>query len=185
MWKERKWKITFNIDLGQLEYLVMPFDSTKRPADFQVLVKDVLYDFINLFITVFLDDILIFSKSVYENESHVCQIQRIRIYCTQPNSCAITPKITQSSFCNVCSGGHPWSKIFEKIFIIYCFSNVLHFTALPKLPHTLEIAHLLTDHVFQLQPCGHCFVPWTPIYLMCVEVNLCSPRWVLQLIFID
>lgn len=44
------------------------------PAMYQVLVNDILRDFINRFIFVYLDAIRIFSKSVSENKSHIRQI---------------------------------------------------------------------------------------------------------------
>ena len=55
-----EWKTGFNTHLGHFEYLVMPFGLTNAPAVFQTLVNDVLRDFINRFVVVYLDDILIF-----------------------------------------------------------------------------------------------------------------------------
>uniref|UniRef100_A0A669C7S5 Reverse transcriptase domain-containing protein n=1 Tax=Oreochromis niloticus TaxID=8128 RepID=A0A669C7S5_ORENI len=66
-----EWKTAFNTHLGHFEYLVMPFGLTNAPAVFQALVNDVLRDFINHFVFVYLDDILIFSRSVSEHERHV------------------------------------------------------------------------------------------------------------------
>lgn len=72
-----EWKTGFNTPLGHFEYLVMPFGLTNAPAVFQALVNDVLRDFLNRFVFVYLDDILIFSKS--EHISHVRQVlQRLR-----------------------------------------------------------------------------------------------------------
>ena len=52
----------------------MPFGLTNAPAVFQCLINDVLRDFLNLFVVVYLDDILIFSKSEEEHVSHVHQV---------------------------------------------------------------------------------------------------------------
>lgn len=52
----------------------MPFGLTNAPAVFQALVNDVLQDFINHFVFVYLDDILIFSHSVSEQKHHVRQV---------------------------------------------------------------------------------------------------------------
>lgn len=52
----------------------MPFGLTSTPAVFQALVNDVLRDFINRFVFVYLDAILIFSKSQSEHETHVRQV---------------------------------------------------------------------------------------------------------------
>ena len=57
--------------LGHFEYLVMPFGLTNAPAVFQALVNDVLRDFLNRFVFVYIDDILIFSKDQEEHENHV------------------------------------------------------------------------------------------------------------------
>ena len=69
-----EWKTAFNTPLGHFEYLVMPFGLTNAPAVFQALINDVLRDFLNRFIFVYLDDILIFSRSLDEHVSHVRQV---------------------------------------------------------------------------------------------------------------
>lgn len=69
-----EWKTAFNTPLGHFEYLVMPFGLTNAPAVFQALVNDVLRDFLNRFVFVYLDDILIFSKNQSDHENHVRQV---------------------------------------------------------------------------------------------------------------
>lgn len=69
--KGDEWKTAFNTHLGHFEYLVMPFGLTNAPAVFQALVNDVLRDFINRFVFVYLDNILIFSKTQAEHETQV------------------------------------------------------------------------------------------------------------------
>uniref|UniRef100_A0A8C6M011 ribonuclease H n=1 Tax=Nothobranchius furzeri TaxID=105023 RepID=A0A8C6M011_NOTFU len=66
-----EWKTAFKTPLGHFEYLVMPFGLTNAPAVFQSLVNSVLGDYLNQFVTVYLDDILIFSKSPTEHRQHV------------------------------------------------------------------------------------------------------------------
>ena len=61
----------FNTPTGHYEHLVMPFGLTNAPAIFQVLLNDVLRDFLNVFVFVYLDDILIFSRSEQELVQHV------------------------------------------------------------------------------------------------------------------
>lgn len=58
-----KWRMAFNTPAGHYEYLVMPFGLTNAPAVFQVLVNDVPEEMLNRFVFVYLDDILIFSKT--------------------------------------------------------------------------------------------------------------------------
>ena len=66
-----EWKTAFNTHLGHFEYLVMPFGLTNAPAVFQALVNDVLRDMLNVFVVIFLDDILIYSKTPAEHTQHV------------------------------------------------------------------------------------------------------------------
>ena len=64
-------KNAFNTPLGHFEYLVTPFGLTSAPAVFQALVNDVLRDFLHKFVIVYLDDILIFSRSLEDHKRHV------------------------------------------------------------------------------------------------------------------
>lgn len=66
-----EWKMALNTHLVHFEYLVMPFGLTNAPAVFHALVNDILRDFINHFIFVYLDYIFIFSRLVAEHEWHV------------------------------------------------------------------------------------------------------------------
>lgn len=66
-----EWKTAFNTPTGHYEYLVIPFGLTNAPAVFQALVNDVLRDMINKYVFVYLDDILIFSKSLEDHIRHV------------------------------------------------------------------------------------------------------------------
>uniref|UniRef100_A0A8C7WRQ0 Gypsy retrotransposon integrase-like protein 1 n=1 Tax=Oryzias sinensis TaxID=183150 RepID=A0A8C7WRQ0_9TELE len=66
-----EWKTAFNTPLGHFEYLVMPFGLTNAPAVFQRLVNDVLRDFLNRFVFVYLDDILIYSPNLSQHTHHV------------------------------------------------------------------------------------------------------------------
>ncbi|KAK3540703.1 hypothetical protein QTP70_034656 [Hemibagrus guttatus] len=67
-----EWKAAFNTASGHYEYLVMPFSLNNTPSVFQNLVSDLLGDMLNQFtFFVYLDDILIFSKSETEHVQHV------------------------------------------------------------------------------------------------------------------
>ncbi|KAI3358657.1 hypothetical protein L3Q82_015070, partial [Scortum barcoo] len=69
-----EWKTAFNTPLGHFEYLVMQFGLTNAPAVFQALINDVLCDFLNHFVFVYLDDILIYSKNLSDHQLHVRQV---------------------------------------------------------------------------------------------------------------
>lgn len=61
---------------GHYEYLVIPFGLSNSPAVFQALVNDTLRDMLNRFVFVYLDEILIFSKTLQEDILHVRQVLR-------------------------------------------------------------------------------------------------------------
>ncbi|MBW0506965.1 hypothetical protein O181_046680 [Austropuccinia psidii MF-1] len=69
----------FRTKYGSYEYLVMPFGPTNPPASSQNLVNDILADFLDVFVVVFLDDIMVFSRSEKEDVKHVASVlQRLR-----------------------------------------------------------------------------------------------------------
>ncbi|KAJ8333796.1 hypothetical protein SKAU_G00411150 [Synaphobranchus kaupii] len=69
-----EWKTAFNTPLGHYEYLVVPFGLTNAPAVFQGMVNDVLRDLLGKTVFVYIDDILIFSKSPQEHILHVREV---------------------------------------------------------------------------------------------------------------
>lgn len=66
-----EWKKAFNTPTGHYEYLVMPSGLTNAPAVCQALINDMLRDMLNHYVFVYLDDILIFSRSREQHIHHV------------------------------------------------------------------------------------------------------------------
>ena len=74
-------KMTFKTRYGHYEFLVMPFGLTDALVVFMDLMNRVFHPFIDQFMIVFIDDILIYSKNAEEHAFHlkiVLQILRER-----------------------------------------------------------------------------------------------------------
>jgi hypothetical protein len=64
-------KTSMNTQFGQWEFLVLPFGLSSAPSSFQRLMNHILKPHVNTFVLVYLDDVLIFSKSTHEHLTHL------------------------------------------------------------------------------------------------------------------
>ena len=69
--KEDISKTAFKTRWGLYEFLILPFGVTNAPAQFMNLMNDVLRDYLDEFVIVFLDDILIYSKTIKDHLMHL------------------------------------------------------------------------------------------------------------------
>jgi hypothetical protein len=64
-------KAAFTIRYGLFEYLIMSFGLTNAPAHFMYLMNSIFMPELDKFVVVFIDDILIYSRSMEEHEKHL------------------------------------------------------------------------------------------------------------------
>jgi hypothetical protein len=64
-------KTTFTSRYGLYEFIVMSFGLTNAPAYFMYLMNKVFMEYLDKFVVVFIDDILVFSRSEEEHEEHL------------------------------------------------------------------------------------------------------------------
>ena len=64
-------KAAFRTRYGHYEFLVMPFGFTNAPAAFMDLMNRVFHTYVDQFVVVFIDDILMYYKDAQEHEQHL------------------------------------------------------------------------------------------------------------------
>nr|KYP51242.1 Transposon Ty3-G Gag-Pol polyprotein [Cajanus cajan] len=70
-------KTAFRTRYGHYEYQVMPFGVTNAPAVFMDYMNRIFHPYLDHFVVVFIDDILIYSRIQEEHEEHLQTILQI------------------------------------------------------------------------------------------------------------
>ena len=85
-------KTAINTPLGHFEYEVMGSGLTNAPATFTMMMNDVLRPFLWKSVVVFLDDILIFSRSWEDHLKHLEEVfealRKHQLFC-KPSKCVL------------------------------------------------------------------------------------------------
>ncbi|KAI0995291.1 Transposon Ty3-I Gag-Pol polyprotein [Podosphaera aphanis] len=69
--KGDEWKTAFRTRYGLFESLVMPFGLTNAPSTFQNHINNTLQEFLDVFCTAYLDDVLVYSNNLEDHRRHV------------------------------------------------------------------------------------------------------------------
>jgi hypothetical protein len=64
-----EWKTTFRTRYGHFEYLIMPFGLTNALAIFQHMMNDIFPEYLDHFIVIYLNDIMIYTQRMQKNTS--------------------------------------------------------------------------------------------------------------------
>ncbi|GBG71634.1 hypothetical protein CBR_g9050 [Chara braunii] len=77
--EEDRYKTAFKTRYGHFEWLVMSFGLTNAPTTFQAAMTTEFRQMLDRFVLIYLDDILVYSRSLDEHVEHLCTVlERLR-----------------------------------------------------------------------------------------------------------
>jgi hypothetical protein len=85
-------KTAFRMWYGLYEYTVMSIGLTNAPAYFMYLMNKVFMEYLDRFVIVFIDNILIFSKTIEKHEEH------LRLYWRSSDPTSYMPNLVNVNF---------------------------------------------------------------------------------------
>ncbi|MCO5597213.1 hypothetical protein L7F22_051289 [Adiantum nelumboides] len=95
-------KTAFNTRYGHYEFTVMSFGLTNAPASFNRLMQDIFIPYLDDFVLVFFDDILIYSKDEADHEGHVRKVLEIlhqhQLYAKESKCTFCSPQVSYLGF---------------------------------------------------------------------------------------
>ena len=71
---EKEWKTAFRTEYDFYEYTVISFELINAPTSCQELLNNTLREYLNIFVIIYLNNILIFFQTEEEHEQHVKKI---------------------------------------------------------------------------------------------------------------
>ena len=69
-----EWKTAFQTHYGSFERLVMPFGLTNAPGGFQKFLNGIFSDILDVYVIIYLDNILIFSGNKDDHYRHITEV---------------------------------------------------------------------------------------------------------------